>query len=72
MNGELSTHTLSVLVENKPGVLARVSGLISRRGYNIESLAVGPTEYPSMSWITLAVTVLGRFLQKATQPGSIR
>ena len=48
-------HTLSVLVENKPGVLARVSGLISRRGYNIESLAVGPTEDASRSRITIRV-----------------
>ena len=50
---DAGTHTLSVLVENKPGVLARVSALISRRGYNIESLAVGPTEYPHMSRMTL-------------------
>ena len=42
-NGE-KTHTLSLLVENKPAVLHRISGLFSRRGYNIESLAVGPTE----------------------------
>ena len=39
-------HTLSVLVENKPGVLARASSLFSRRGFNIDSLAVGPTEHP--------------------------
>ena len=45
-----------MLVENKPGVLARIAGLISRRGYNIESLAVGPTEQPEMSRITLSVT----------------
>ena len=50
-------HTLSVLVQNQPGVLARIAGLISRRGYNIESLAVGPTESPEMSRITLQVNV---------------
>jgi acetolactate synthase-1/3 small subunit len=66
-NGELSTHTLSVLVENKPGVLARVSGLVSRRGYNIESLAVGPTEYPTMSRITLAVVVDEQVLEQITK-----
>jgi acetolactate synthase-1/3 small subunit len=48
-------HTLSVLVENSPGVLARVAGLFSRRGFNIESLAVGPTERPDVSCITLRV-----------------
>jgi hypothetical protein len=48
-----TTHTLSVLVENKPGVLARVSGLFSRRGFNIESLAVGPTEHPDVSRMTI-------------------
>jgi acetolactate synthase-1/3 small subunit len=67
VNGELSTHTLSVLVENKPGVLARVSSLIARRGYNIESLAVGPTEYPTMSRITLAVTVDDQVLEQITK-----
>ena len=67
MSAELSTHTLSVLVENKPGVLARVSGLVSRRGYNIESLAVGPTEYPTMSRITLAVTVDEQVLEQITK-----
>jgi acetolactate synthase-1/3 small subunit len=67
VTGELSTHTLSVLVENKPGVLARVAGLISRRGYNIESLAVGPTEYPTMSRITLAVTVDDQVLEQITK-----
>ncbi|MET0693832.1 MAG: acetolactate synthase small subunit [Propionibacteriaceae bacterium] len=60
-------HTLSVLVENKPGVLARVSSLIFRRGYNIESLAVGPTEYPHMSRITLAVTVDDLVLEQMTK-----
>lgn len=49
-------HVLSILVENKPGVLSRVTGLISRRGFNIESLSVGPTEDPTMSRITAIVT----------------
>ncbi len=48
-------HTLSVLVENSPGVLSRVAGLFSRRGFNIESLAVGPTERDDRSRITLRV-----------------
>ncbi|MDI3533860.1 MAG: acetolactate synthase small subunit [Thermosediminibacterales bacterium] len=48
-------HTLAVLVENHPGVLSRVSGLFSRRGFNIESLAVGPTEKPDISRMTIVV-----------------
>src|SRR5207237_5983734 len=53
--GGLMIHTLSVLVENRPGALARVSNMFARRGYNIESLAVGPTERPDVSRITLRV-----------------
>jgi acetolactate synthase-1/3 small subunit len=53
----MSLHTLSVLVENKPGVLARVAGLFSRRGFNIESLAVGPTEHDDVSRMTIVVNV---------------
>lgn len=49
-------HIISVLVENKPRVLARVASLFARRGYNIESLAVGPTQDPTISRITLVVT----------------
>jgi len=48
-------HTLSLLVENKPGVLARIAGLFSRRGFNIDTLAVGPTEDPDVSRITLTL-----------------
>lgn len=48
-------HTISVLVDNKPGVLARVAGLFSRRGYNIESLAVSITENPDISRMTIVV-----------------
>src|ERR671936_2677596 len=48
-------HILSLLVENKPGVLARIAGLFARRGFNIESLAVGPTDDTTISRITLSV-----------------
>ena len=48
-------HILSILVENKPGVLARIAGLFSRRAFNIETLAVGPTDDPTISRITLTV-----------------
>ena len=51
----MSTHTISVRLENKPGALARVSQLFSRRGYNIQSLAVGPTERTDISRLTLRV-----------------
>src|SRR5687768_1526250 len=48
-------HILSLMVENKPGVLARIAGLFSRRGFNIDTLAVGPTEDPNISRITLTL-----------------
>ena len=48
-------HILSILVENKPGVLTRIAGLFARRGFNIDTLAVGPTEDPEISRITLTV-----------------
>ncbi|MFV0285181.1 acetolactate synthase small subunit [Demequina sp. NBRC 110057] len=63
----MTTHTLSVLVENKPGVLARVSGLFSRRAFNIHSLAVGQTEYPEISRITVVVDVDELPLEQVTK-----
>ena len=63
----MSKHTLSVLVENKPGVLARVSGLFSRRGFNIDSLAVGETENPEVSRITIVVNADESPLEQVTK-----
>jgi len=63
----MSRHTLSVLVEDKPGVLARIASLFSRRGFNIESLAVGPTEIPDVSRMTIVVTVEGLALEQVTK-----
>ncbi len=63
----LTRHTLSVLVEDKPGVLARVAALFSRRGFNIESLAVGPTEHPTVSRMTIVVAVEGLPLEQVTK-----
>ena len=63
----MSTHTLSVLVENSPGVLARVASLFARRGYNIDSLAVGPTEDPNVSRMTIVVNVEGHALYQVIQ-----
>ncbi|MFD6198499.1 Acetolactate synthase small subunit [Mycobacteroides salmoniphilum] len=62
-----STHTLSVLVEDRPGVLARVSALFSRRGFNIASLAVGPTELKGISRMTIVVTVDDFPLEQVTK-----
>ncbi len=63
----MSRHTLSVLVENKPGVLARIAGLFSRRGFNIDSLAVGPTEHPEISRMTIVVNVEESPLEQVTK-----
>jgi acetolactate synthase-1/3 small subunit len=60
-------HTLSVLVENKPGVLARIAGLFSRRSFNIDSLAVGPTEHPEVSRMTIVVDVEDTPLEQVTK-----
>jgi acetolactate synthase I/III small subunit len=64
---DMSRHTLSVLVENKPGVLARIAGLFSRRGFNIDSLAVGPTEQPEVSRMTIVVNVEDSPLEQVTK-----
>jgi acetolactate synthase I/III small subunit len=63
----MSKHTLSVLVENKPGVLARIASLFARRGFNIDSLAVGPTEYPDVSRMTIVVNVEDNPLEQVTK-----
>ena len=60
-------HTLSVLVENKPGVLARIAALFSRRGFNIDSLAVGPTEHSDVSRMTVVVDVDELPLEQVTK-----
>ncbi|MFV9630381.1 MAG: acetolactate synthase small subunit [Methanosarcinales archaeon] len=60
-------HTLSVLVENKSGVLTRVAGLFSRRGYNIESLAVGITDNPEISRMTIVVAGDDHVLEQVTK-----
>jgi acetolactate synthase I/III small subunit len=63
----MSRHTLSVLVENKPGVLTRVAGLFARRAFNIHSLAVGPTEHTEISRITVVVDVDELPLEQVTK-----
>src|SRR6516162_9826481 len=62
-----SRHTLSVLVENKPGVLVRIAGLFSRRGFNIDSLAVGPTEHHEISRMTIVVDCAEHPLEQVTK-----
>jgi acetolactate synthase I/III small subunit len=63
----MAKHTLSVLVENKPGVLSRVAGLFSRRGFNIDSLAVGPTEVDHISRMTIVVDAAAQPLEQVTK-----
>ena len=60
-------HTLSVLVENKPGVLTRVSALFTRRGFNIHSLAVDPTEHEDVSRITVIADAEGLAMEQVTK-----
>jgi acetolactate synthase-1/3 small subunit len=67
MTGLPKTHTLSVLVEDKPGTLARVAALFSRRGFNIESLAVGATEQKDMSRMTIVVSAEETPLEQVTK-----
>jgi acetolactate synthase-1/3 small subunit len=63
----VARHTIAVLVENRPGVLARVSGLFSRRGFNIHSLAVGPTEVDDVSRMTIVVDAADQPLEQVTK-----
>jgi acetolactate synthase-1/3 small subunit len=63
----MTRHTLSVLVENKPGVLVRIAGLFSRRGFNIDSLAVGPTEHQEISRMTIVVNCDEHPLEQVTK-----
>ena len=60
----MSKHTLEVLVENSPGVLARVAGLFSRRAYYIDALTVGPTKDPAISKMQIDVDVEGHALEQ--------
>ena len=60
-------RTLAILVENKPGVLTRIAGLFARRGYNIESLAVGETENPAISRMTIVVEGDDRVIEQVTK-----
>lgn len=63
----MSKHTLSVLVVNKPGVLARIASLFARRGFNLDSLAVGETEHPEISRMTVVVDVEALPLEQVTK-----
>lgn len=63
----IQKHTLSVLVENRPGVLARIAGLFARRGYNIDSLAVSATEDPTVSRMTIVTMGDHQHLEQVTK-----
>lgn len=63
----MARHTLSVLVEDVPGTLTRVAGLFARRAFNIDSLAVGPTEVPGLSRMTVVVDAEGDLLEQVTK-----
>ncbi len=63
----MKKHTLAVTVENRPGVLTRVATLFRRRGYNIESLAVGATENPSISRMTIVVTGDDKIIEQVSK-----
>ena len=65
MNGHL--HTISVLVEDRPGVLTRIAGLFAARGFNIDSLAVGPTETQGVSRMTIVIDVEDKPLEQVTK-----
>jgi acetolactate synthase-1/3 small subunit len=63
----MTNHTLSVLVENKPAVLVRIAALFARRGFNIDSLAVGPTEHEEISRMTIVVNCEEHPLEQVTK-----
>ncbi len=63
----MSQHVLSLLVEDRPGILTRVAALFARRGFNIESLAVGTTEVEGLSRITAVVSLDGQPLEQVTK-----
>jgi acetolactate synthase I/III small subunit len=67
MSSHDKLHTISVLVENKPGVLTRIAGLFAARGFNIDSLAVGTTETPGLSRMTIVVNVELKPLEQVTK-----
>jgi acetolactate synthase-1/3 small subunit len=62
-----TSHTISLLVENKPGVLHRIAGLFSRRGFNIASLTVGPTEHPEYSRMTIVLLLRSKNVEQVVR-----